>query len=337
MSELRTLLADTTARVLGGLSGDDFAANFARVSEAGLPNVLVPADKGGFGGNWEDAGIVIRATGTYATALPLAESILASRLVADGDLIQPDDPLTLAPQMRGRVRSGKFTGEMRGVPYGGSAGAIAGLIEDRSTALLVVAQRSDGEIAERRENPAGEPRDTLQFEAANVQATPLKSWSGHMLFRYCALLRATQIAGALEAALALTVEYARERQQFGKPLASFQAIQQQLAVFAEEAAAAGAASTAALHAAANGDAAFEMAAAKLRASQAAGVAAGIAHQVHGAMGFTAEYRLSQLTRRLWAWRSEFGNERHWADDIGTRVAARGPAAFWPDLVAPAEP
>ena len=337
MSELRTLLADTTARVLGGLSGDDFATNFARVTEAGLPNVLVPADKGGFGGNWVDAGIVIRASGAHATALPLAESILASRLIADGDLIQPDDPLTLAPQMRGRVRSGKFTGEMRAVPYGGAAGAIAGLIEDRNNALLVVAQRSDGEIAERRENPAGEPRDTLQFEAANVQATPLKSWNSQMLFRHCALLRATQIAGALEAALALTVEYARERQQFGKSLASFQAIQQQLAVFAEETAAAGAASTAALHAADKGDAAFEMAAAKLRASQAASIAAGIAHQVHGAMGFTAEYRLSNLTRRLWAWRSEFGNERHWADDIGARVAARGPAAFWPDLVAPGEP
>jgi len=322
MSELRTLLADTTARVLGGLGRNAFAENFFRVAEAGLPNVLVPEDKGGFGGGWEDAGVVIRATGFHATALPLAESILAARIVADGDLILPDEPLTLAPSTRGRVRSGKFTGEMRAVPYGGDAGAITGLIEDRNNALLVVAQRSDGEIVERRENPAGEPRDTLQFEAANVQATPIKTWNGQKLFRHGALLRACQIAGALEGALALSVSYAQERQQFGKPLASFQAIQQQLAVLAEETAAARAAATA------------EMAAAKLRASQAAGVAAGIAHQVHGAMGFTAEYRLNLLTRRLWAWRSEFGNERHWADEIGGRVAARGPDAFWPDLLSP---
>jgi acyl-CoA dehydrogenase len=334
MSELRTLLADTTGRVLGGLDRNTFAPSFARVAEAGLPNVLVPEDKGGFGGGWEDAGVVLRATGFHATALPLAESILAARLVADGDLILPDEPLTLAPTMRGRVRSGKFTGEMRAVPYGGDAGAIAGLIEDRNNTLLVVAVRSEGEIVERRENPAGEPRDTLQFEAANVQATPLKTWNGQKLFRHGALLRACQIAGALEGALALSVTYTRERQQFGKPLASFQAIQQQLAVLAEETAAAGAASTAALHAVDKGDASFEMAAAKLRASQAAGVSAGIAHQVHGAMGFTAEYRLNLLTRRLWAWRSEFGNERHWADEIGTRVAARGPDAFWPDLIAP---
>src|SRR5215469_9081939 len=122
MSELRTLLADTTARVLEGLDKGDFATRFTRVAEAGLPNVLVPEDKGGFGGGWEDAGVVIRATGFHATTLPLAESILAARLVADGDLILPDEPLTLAGAMRGRVRSGKFTGEVRAVPYGGDAG-----------------------------------------------------------------------------------------------------------------------------------------------------------------------------------------------------------------------
>ncbi len=300
--------------------------------EAELVNVLVPEDKGGFGGSWEAAAVVIRASGYHATDWPLAKSILASRLVDDADLILPDESLTLAASTRGRVRSGKLTGEMRGVAYGCDAGAIAGLIEDRNTALLVVASRADGETIERRETPAGEPRDALQFEGANVQAAPLKSWNGAKLFRHFALLRAGQIAGALEAALEMSVQYTRERQQFGKPLASFQAIQQQLAVFAEETAAAGAAAAAAFRAADRSDAIFEIAAAKLRASQAAGNSAGIAHQVHGAMGFTAEYSLHHLTRRLWAWRSEFGNERHWADEIGTIVAARGPDQFWPDLV-----
>ncbi len=50
------------------------------------------------------------------------------------------------------------------------------------------------------------------------------------------------------------------------------------------------------------------------------------------MGFTAEYRLQHLTKRLWAWGSEHGNERYWSDRIGARIAARGPANFWPDLV-----
>ncbi len=148
---------------------------------------------------------------------------------------------------------------------------------------------------------------------------------------YSAMMLAAKMAGALNAALDLSVQYARERQQFGKPLASFQAIQQQLAVFAEEAAAADMAAVSAFRAADRGDAWFEIACAKLRANQAARISVSIAHQVHGAMGFTAEYRLQHLTKRLWAWGSEHGNERHWADKIGSHIAARGPENFWPDL------
>jgi alkylation response protein AidB-like acyl-CoA dehydrogenase len=146
-----------------------------------------------------------------------------------------------------------------------------------------------------------------------------------------AMMLAAKMAGALNAALELSVEYTRQRQQFGKPLASFQAIQQQLAVFAEEAAAADMAAASAFRAADRGDPAFEIACAKLRANQAARISTGIAHQVHGAMGFTAEYRLNHLTRRLWKWGSEHGNERHWADRIGAQIAARGADHFWADL------
>lgn len=149
---------------------------------------------------------------------------------------------------------------------------------------------------------------------------------------YGAMMLAAKMAGALGAALDLSVAYTRQRQQFGKPLASFQAIQQQLAVLAEEAAAADMAAAAAFRAADRGDPWFEIACAKLRANQAARIGTGIAHQVHGAMGFTAEYRLQHLTKRLWAWGSEHGNERYWSDRIGARIAARGPANFWPDLV-----
>jgi len=148
-----------------------------------------------------------------------------------------------------------------------------------------------------------------------------------------AAARAAQIAGALESALDLSVRYTRERKQFGRPLAAFQAIQQQLAVLAEETCAASMAAAAAFKALDRGDAAFECACAKLRANQAAAAGASIAHQVHGAMGFTQEYALQKFTRRLWLWRGEFGNDRHWADAVGAHIAARGPDNFWSDLVA----
>ena len=148
-----------------------------------------------------------------------------------------------------------------------------------------------------------------------------------------AFARTAQIAGALDAALALSVGYVNERVQFGRPLGKFQAVQQSLASFACEAAAANCAAMGAAQALDRGDGRFEVAAAKLRANRAAGVGTRVAHQVHGAIGFTQDYALHPLTTRLWHWRSEFGNDAYWARRLGEKVATRGAAAFWPDLVA----
>jgi acyl-CoA dehydrogenase len=145
------------------------------------------------------------------------------------------------------------------------------------------------------------------------------------------------MAGALDAALARSIQYANERVQFGKPIGKFQAVQQNLAVFAEEAAAVNCAAQAAARATDRGDAGFEIAAAKLRANMAAGIGISIAHQVHGAIGFTMEYGLHRWTRRLVAWASEFGSETYWAQNLGAKVAAGGADAFWPDLVRRSDP
>src|SRR3546814_14314072 len=108
------------------------------------------------------------------------------------------------------------------------------------------------------------------------------------------------MAGALDAALALSVNYANERVQFGKPLAKFQAVQQSLASFATHAAAASRAAAGAAMAIDGGtDPGFEIGAAKLRANIAAGIRTHIASQVHGAIGFTQEFSRQRLTRRLW--------------------------------------
>jgi alkylation response protein AidB-like acyl-CoA dehydrogenase len=82
-----------------------------------------------------------------------------------------------------------------------------------------------------------------------------------------------------------------------------------------------------------GDATFDIAVAKIRAGEAVGIGAGIAHQVHGAIGFTYEHSLHFATRRLWSWRAEFGSESQWAAELGRRVTARGADALWSDLTA----
>ena len=76
-----------------------------------------------------------------------------------------------------------------------------------------------------------------------------------------------------------------------------------------------------------------VAAAKIRAGEAAGIGAAIAHQMHGAMGFTQEHRLHYWTRRLWSWRDEFGNEAYWARRLGGAVAAAGADRLWYGITA----
>ncbi|MEQ1550960.1 acyl-CoA dehydrogenase family protein [Sphingorhabdus sp.] len=151
-----------------------------------------------------------------------------------------------------------------------------------------------------------------------------------------AFIRVAQAAGAMDAALAMSIDYVNTRQQFGKPLGKFQAVQQVLAIFATEAAAvnvAGAAAAAALDKA-GGDAdvaLFEIASAKLRTNKAIGQATSIAHQVHGAIGFTQEYDLHKLTGPLLDWRSDFGNDAYWADVLGGMTAKMGGSGLWQEV------
>jgi acyl-CoA dehydrogenase len=149
-----------------------------------------------------------------------------------------------------------------------------------------------------------------------------------------AFLRVAQAAGALDAALAMTIEHANTRVQFGKPLAKFQAVQQSLAAFATEAAVvnvAGAAAAAALDTFGPEGALFEIAAAKLRTNLAIGLCTPIAHQVHGAIGFTQEYALHPLTTSLMQWRSDYGNDAHWAGVLGGLACSSGGAGLWAEM------
>ena len=146
-----------------------------------------------------------------------------------------------------------------------------------------------------------------------------------------ALCRSVQMAGALERTLELSLLYANERIQFGRPIAKFQAIQHMLAQLAGQVAAASAAADAAVEASGRAADEFAVAVAKSRAGEAAGKGAEIAHQVHGAMGYTREHNLHYLTRRLWSWRDEFGNETLWQSHLGRMVAAQGADALWPRL------
>jgi alkylation response protein AidB-like acyl-CoA dehydrogenase len=135
-----------------------------------------------------------------------------------------------------------------------------------------------------------------------------------------ALLRAAQMAGAMERALEIALEHANTRVQFGRAIGKFQAVQQMLALQASHTAAAAAAVDLGCDGLASGDGLAECAVAKSRAGEAAGFAAEIAHQVVAAMGFTMEHPLHRYTRRLWSWRDEHGNEVFWNERLGALAA-----------------
>jgi acyl-CoA dehydrogenase len=136
-----------------------------------------------------------------------------------------------------------------------------------------------------------------------------------------ALGRAVLMLGALEHVRDLTVAWSKDREQFGRPIARFQAVQHMLAQMARDVALTRAAvELAAAAAGEDGGGWLEIAAAKVVAGRAARTVTAQAHQVHGAIGVTREYSLTVLTRRLWAWRDEFGSEAEWSRRIAARLA-----------------
>ncbi len=350
-NELRDILLSTAGKLLedhatpevqlaaedGAWPGDLWDA----LEETGITRALVPEDQGGAGLPFADAMAVLRLSGTYAAPVPLAETLLASAVLSDAGLAVPEgalsvapvvdtDVLTISPSDDGWTLSGTATR----VPWGRSVGHLAVVAEHDGQTLVACLPTGNLE-AHAGTNLAAEPRDTISFDAHPVPGdavAPAPAGSaGTRLHDLGALMRAVQIAGALRQVMVVSVEYVNERKQFGRPLGKFQAIQQQLALLAGEVAAAGAAVDAAVDAAHTQDARFHIAIAKARAGEAVGYVAETGHQVHGAIGFTREYKLHHSTKRLWSWRDEFGAEGAWQDVIGRQVAAGGGDGLWPLL------
>lgn len=328
MSEQRQLLSDSAARLF------QLNAGWDEIDELGIADILVAEEQGGSGADWDDACAVLQAAGNAQTPLPLAEAMLARKVVADAGLELPRSRLSIAPNPVGTLsrdgRAWSYSGVLSSVPWGRDVASAVTTVSFEGQLHVVVLAVGDASL-HKRMNLADEPRDDLKFDSAPCLAARAASREAQHLFDYAALARTAQIAGALQSALERSIAYAQERKQFGRPIGQFQAVQQQLALFGAETAAATCASRSAAIAACAGDASFEIAAAKLRANQAIGVATSIAHQVHGAIGFTREYALRQATQRLWSWRSEYGNDRYWSERLGRTVVERGPDAFWGDL------
>ncbi|MSP68591.1 MAG: acyl-CoA dehydrogenase [Alphaproteobacteria bacterium] len=348
MSEITTLIAESAARLFAGEvdkplldaaeAGTFPTALWTAVAAAGLPDALC-LESEGLWPNWEAGAAVLVEAGRAAAPVPLAETMIARWLLAHAGVHPPDGPLSIAPTRRQgdaltlAAAGGGWTASGRLLEVAGAwhAAGLVSVVAAGGDAHLVLLAGEDLERV-RRAALSGEAHADLLLSGRRAMVAPLPAGLGaDVLWRAGALARSLQMAGALQRVLAIATGYAQERVQFGRPIGKFQAVQQALARLAQETAAAQAAAISAARAASQGEARFAVAAAKLRTGEAAGIAAGIAHQVLGAIGFTHEHVLHHLTRRLWTWREEFGRESDWARSLGALAAATGGDGLWPLL------
>jgi acyl-CoA dehydrogenase len=249
--------------------------------------------------------------------------LLGDWLLAQAGLSGEGGEVTVAPgSARDSVelRDGRVSGTAHRVPWGRDAARIALLLDG----CALVVDRAAVSI-QPHVNLAGDARDTVVFDGAPARSGP--GVDADALFLRGALIRVALMAGALDALYEIVVRHASDRHQFGRPIGSFQAVQQHLVTIAQQVALAGVAA----EATAQRPGGFEIAAGKLLANRAALSAGRAAHQVLGALGTMSEHPLGQLTRRLWAWRSEYGDEHHWSTRLGAAVARAGADEVYPAI------
>ncbi|MFM9925000.1 acyl-CoA dehydrogenase family protein [Variovorax sp. H27-G14] len=282
----------------GGQTPD---ALWEAIEASGFADALLPEADGGAGLSLAEAFPLLELCGAFVVPVPLAETMVARALLAQAGVPRPGGSIALA---QGRVQGdGRLVCER--VSFGRVADWV--LVEVGKTCLLlpVDAAISDAAVA-----PLDATLSWLAPPQAMAQSVP-----GVADVRVpLACVLAVQLAGALMSVFTRTLQYANDRNQFGRPIGKFQAIQHQLSVISEHA-------FAARMAAQMGCSTdrLRVAIAKARTSEAALEVAALSHSIHGAIGFTEEFDLQLYTRRLHAWRQAGGSESYWYDVIGTEL------------------
>jgi acyl-CoA dehydrogenase len=320
----------------GGWPSDLWTA----LEQSGVPQACVASEQGGADLPFADAMTALRRSAYHGLPVPLAESMLATRLLRAAGLPVPPGVLTVQAchaqddlQIQGDGETWWLQGHAHRVPWLTHAHHWVVTAQHEGRDCVAVLERSAWSemSATTRHNLAGEPRTQMELQRAAVLHMAPLSDAGERLLLEGALMRSVQMAGALQRALDNSIQYANERVQFGRPIGKFQAVQHMLAVLAGHVAASSAAVDAVVGASQEMPHALLTAIAKARVGEAASKGTEIAHQVHGAMGFTREHHLHHVTRRLWAWRDEFGNESIWQTRLGRWVTQHGADQLWPLL------
>lgn len=275
-------------------SAGDFAPGrkvWEQLANLGVTALLVPEKFDGLDAHPVDLVVALERLGRWCVPGPVTESIaVAPVLLADDD-------------RSAELASGELIATVAHppqVPYALDAGT-AGLV------LVVDGALDAGEVSEAT---VGAKHESVDPSRQLYEVTPTgEAWQAdsRRAYEFGALATAAQLVGAAEALLTATVEYAKQRSQFGRVIGSYQAIKHKLADvhIAVELA------RPLVYGAALTLESRDVSAAKVAAGEAALLAARSSLQTHGAIGFTQEHDLSLLLLRVQALRSAWGTpEEH---------------------------
>ena len=325
----------------------------------------VPVDMDGPGTTWLDVFEIMLAAGRHAAPVPLAETIATLHFASALNLPLPASdsatPATLLPgacqQEGSQDASNADVTTQQTAPEGAhyEQGRIVSWAASPQIGQPIHVLNVQGQPGkDGNQSPAsptgewidpatlgevfrgteGAPHRTLGARyqpIANERQSPSQSLLTDPVLLLGSLLNSAQMAGALETALNLCCDYTGTREQFGRPIAKFQAVQHMAAQLAAETQVARTAAEVAFAALENaGDAssmqnilaaAKSIAWARVTTDRAAAQGAALAHQIHGAIGFSREYALNYLTRRMWSWRTLYGTPGEWAAAAGQQASA----------------
>jgi acyl-CoA dehydrogenase len=296
--------------------------------ELGFPLVGIPEEAAGSGGSLRDLLVVLEAAGRTAAPLPLVETSLAAWLLATSGVQVPAGPMAVVlPSARTSLtlRVDRLSGVAADVSWARGAGRLVVLVDDDAGDPQVAVVDPTAGTIEPGTDLAGQPRDVVRFTDAPAAVRPWPLTVEAAAARG-GLLRAAQMAGAVQEISRLTRAYVAQRVQFGQPVGRFQSVQQHVVSLAQAAVVSSLAVERAGLAAASGAGTFDPCAAKLVVNQSAALAVRSAHQAHGAIGMTQEYRLQHFTRRLNAWRGDSGDEHALALGLAAAVLREGSIA-----------
>ncbi len=335
MSDVR-LLAEAAEAVLAEL--DDAPTDpWQPLRENGWIGVAVAPSAGGQGGSLVEAAVLAQAAGRTAAAAPVVEAIASAVLAsaveqptAEIERIVSGDTAATLLQETLPAESGISTagGRWQAAWARGAHAVLAVARGPNDGASRLVCLGPGTFEVEEAVNIAGEPRDRVQID------TPIPGECCHALrwpemdvLATLGVLHSARQLGALEQVHALSLDHANERQQFGRPIGSFQAVAHSLVRQVELLELARSALLAAVLLEDTPQFIEAALAARVTANTASGACARIAHQTLGAIGVTREHPLAGFTLRLAAWRQELHRPSFWERELGERVARAG-TGWW---------